>query len=97
MATFLRCPYCRRVQRDIMGETIWTNDEGDILDLDGKPANAIEFRSGWMPIKCNHCGLVAREEDWIPATRKEWGVPNRFITWLTVQWDRFVEVFKSRH
>ncbi len=93
MATFMKCPNCGKVQRDIMGETIWTNDEGEVLDLDGKPADAILYENGWLPIKCNHCGLVARERDWIKVSRKEWGATNRFRVWLSIQWDRLREFF----
>ena len=94
MSTFMRCPMCGKVQRDIMGEHIWTNEEGDILDLTGKPADAIIYEPGWMPIKCEHCGLVMRERDWPKATRKEWALSERVKCRLLVWWDRFWDYFR---
>lgn len=91
MAIYQKCPYCGKVQMDIQGEHIYTNDEGDLLDLDGSIIDGYPLDENWLPVQCEYCHKVARgyEFDWV--TRKEWGYWNRFYAWWIWKWDAFVD------
>jgi len=93
MATFLRCPHCGKVQRDLQGEHLSRNDAGDLLDLNGRIINEYPDEK-WLPIWCEHCHKISRGYYWEECTRDDWGWWDRARAWWLWHWDALVDRFR---